>query len=737
MPSYHEVMTTDLSALTTAAAKWDSMAGELAKQEAAYRRYVHGISLGPSWVGQSAEAANRRFDVTLKEYAGAQTEAKAIASLIRDAHSQFVELKGKVKAAVNEAVAAKMTVSDQGQCRLDFSKLTENERFSAHHDPDLRATEQTWTDHIAKAVQAVADADAGFAVAMKAVTKDNDDRDGTEGGFNHKATGDIEGYEAKAAAATAMKLNSGEKVSAAELAELERSLRDNSGNKEFSQPFLAKIGADGTIKLGNKLFDMAADDKSSRTQLLGMQRELANSLANATTNPEGAKERAFYDEFTKELKENGTKSFGDSNNPIKGYSGFVAVMNMADEKFDPDFMESLGDDMIAAEKKDKGLFVQIGAGHDGIRADAIDNLLGIMSRDPDTATAFLDPGPDPDKGNGRLEYLTGHGDGAREWPDLLLSMYPEVKVDDPYGHIGIGAALEAATTGHPPLAEGESNGAPGPHSPAQARIMQNTIEFLDSGASGDDVPKNMHQNLANALADYAADNHNILAENDSRRYGSPEGLDGVWKDGSDAGITVGKDSLMRVMRGVTEEADTADLLYSTQRNYAMEQLGNAPTQGGEGQLSWINPASDLGQVMGAMNSIGSDVILDQRDGKIAETNDQARYAYHAIGAPITGLPVLGDTAQRLVDAATYEWSKDVIDSANSAALEQNSKHYGSGVGGTYSLIDAWAAERGVDVEDHDNRKNDPNWVAWQAMRDEAKQSYTGSRGDAAVYLGRD
>ncbi|MEV8227437.1 hypothetical protein AB0P41_15535 [Streptomyces sp. NPDC079167] len=730
-------MTTDLSALTTAADKWESMAGELSKVETAYRRDVHGISLGPAWVGQSAEAANRRFDVTLKEYSGAQTEAKAIASLIRDAHTQFVELRGKVKAAVNEAVAAKMTVSDQGQCRLDFSKLTESERFSAHHDPDLRTTEQSWTDHIAKAVQAVADADAGFAVAMKAVTKDSDDRDGTEGGFNHKATGDIEGYEAKAAAVTAMKLNSGENVSAAELAGLERSLRDNSGNKEFSQPFLAKIGADGTIKLGNKLFDMAESDKSSRTQLLGMQRELANSIANATTNPEGAKERAFYEDFTKDLKENGTKNFGESNNPIKGYSGFVAMMNMADEKFDPDFMTQLGDDMIAAERKDKGLFVQIGAGHDGIRADAIDNLLGIMSRDPDTATAFLDPGPDPAKGNGRLEYLTGHGEDAREWPKLLLSMYPEVEVEDPYGHVGIGAALEAATTGHPPLAEGESNGRPGPHSPAQARVMQNTIEFLDSGASGTDVPKNMHQNLANALADYAADNHNILAENDSRRYGSPEGLDGVWQDGSDAGITVGKDSLMRVMRGVTEEADTADLLYSTQRDYAMEQLGNAPAQGGEGQLRWINPASDLGQVMGAMNSIGSDVILDQRDGKIAETNDQARYAYHTIGAPITGLPVFGDTAQRLVDAATYEWSKDVIDSANSAAQEKNSEHYSSGIGGTYSLIDAWAVERGVDVDDRTNSKNDPHRDAWQAMRDEAKQSYSGSRGDAAVYLGRD
>ncbi|WP_405686492.1 hypothetical protein [Streptomyces sp. NBC_00057] len=733
-------MTTDLSALTTAAEKWDAMAAEFEKVESAYKKDVHGISLGQSWSGLSADAANKRFTVTLKEYRSAQTEAKAVASLIRDAHTQFVDLRAKVKAAVAEAVKAGMAVSDQGQARFDYSKVTEQERFTAHHDPGLRDTEQSWTDHIASAVRAVSDADDGFTLALKAAMQDSDPLDGTMDGFNSRATGDIEKYEADAVAETAMKLNSGEKVSDKELAGLERALRDNSGNKEFSQPFLKALGADGSIRLSNKLFEMAYDgDKNNRTQLLQTQRELGNTVASATQKPRNDQDRAFYEEFTKDLKENGTKNFGSASNPVTGYSTFVSMMNTADDKFDPDFLYGLGDDLIAAEKKDHELFVQRGAGHDGIRADAIDTLLGVMSRDPETATTFLDPGQDPEKGNHRLEYLTSTGDKSRDWPKLLLTDYPRVEVDDPYSHAGLGAALEAATTGHPPLAEGESNGRPGPHTPGQARVMQGTIEYLDSGAAGDSVPKNMHQNLANALADYAADNHNILAENDGGRYGSPEGLDGIWQDGSgdeaEAGITVDKGSLMRIMRGVTEEADTADLLYTTQRNYAMEQLANAPAQGGEGQLRWINPASDLGQVMGAMNSIGSDVILDQRDGKIAEVNDQARYAYHAIGAPITGLPVLGDTAQRLVDAATYEWSKDVADAANSAAVEKNSDHYSAGVNGTYSLIDAWAKDRGVDVNDHKNEKNDPNWDAWQAMRDEAKQSYSGSRGDAAVYLG--
>ncbi len=46
MPTYHEILTTDLFKLTTAAERWDGMAKEFHKQETAYRRDVHGISMG-------------------------------------------------------------------------------------------------------------------------------------------------------------------------------------------------------------------------------------------------------------------------------------------------------------------------------------------------------------------------------------------------------------------------------------------------------------------------------------------------------------------------------------------------------------------------------------------------------------------------------------------------------------------------------------------------------------------
>lgn len=96
MPTYHEIMTTDLSALTTAADRWDGMAKEFHKQETAYAQDVHGITLGPSWTGLSSDAAQKRLGITLKEFQKAQVEAKAIASLLRDARTQFVNLIKKL-----------------------------------------------------------------------------------------------------------------------------------------------------------------------------------------------------------------------------------------------------------------------------------------------------------------------------------------------------------------------------------------------------------------------------------------------------------------------------------------------------------------------------------------------------------------------------------------------------------------------------------------------------------------
>ncbi|MFI1764448.1 hypothetical protein ACH41H_20695 [Streptomyces sp. NPDC020800] len=201
-------MHTDLSKLSDAADKWDAMAGDFEKLATRYKQDVHKISMGAGWVGLSAQAASARFDVTLKEYQGAQKEAKAVASLLREAHTEFQALKKRVEAVRDDAVKAGMRVSDRGVVTFDLDRLGQGARTAYVHDPgyqeSVRATAQGWADRIGDAVKAVSEADEGLRLTLAAAVKDSDATDGTINGFNRDAGQDQYPTLAEAAKAAHM-----------------------------------------------------------------------------------------------------------------------------------------------------------------------------------------------------------------------------------------------------------------------------------------------------------------------------------------------------------------------------------------------------------------------------------------------------------------------------------------------------------------------------------------------------
>ncbi|MGW6457819.1 hypothetical protein ACWF94_18225 [Streptomyces sp. NPDC055078] len=185
-------MSTDLATLGTAADKWDEMAGRFKKLEDAYEREVHGISLGTSWLGLTAQAANARFDVTLKEFQGAQREAKAVAAILRDAHTQLTDLRTRLTTVRAAAVKDGMRVSDQGVVAFDTERLTDTQRAAYVHTPDYqeaaRAKVTEWAERLGQALKAITAADDGIRLALAAAVLDTDFFDGTLNGFNRQAT---------------------------------------------------------------------------------------------------------------------------------------------------------------------------------------------------------------------------------------------------------------------------------------------------------------------------------------------------------------------------------------------------------------------------------------------------------------------------------------------------------------------------------------------------------------------
>ncbi|MEU5078980.1 hypothetical protein ACH4ON_16280 [Streptomyces eurythermus] len=229
------------------------MAKELHKQETAYRDDVHGITLRPTFLGESRQAANARFGVRIAEYQSAQTEAKAVASLLRDAHAQFTDLRKRLESARDDAIAAGMKVSDQGVVSLDEGKLSARDRQLLGTDTDyagrVRKSVESWQAHIDQCVKDVDDADKGVEVALAAVVKGPDMGDGAVPGFNGKAQGDIEKYVAEAAKDTHTKTDGWQSEGKAEV----------TGPGAGFSVTGPKYGKEGSLKAYGDLFHATAE----------------------------------------------------------------------------------------------------------------------------------------------------------------------------------------------------------------------------------------------------------------------------------------------------------------------------------------------------------------------------------------------------------------------------------------------------------------------------------------------
>ncbi|MFF2576673.1 hypothetical protein [Streptomyces goshikiensis] len=177
-------MTTDLTTLGTAATAWDAMAGKFESLKTTYEKKVPSTTTSGRWLGEAQQVAAPRFAVTRDEYGNAQIQARAVAALLRDAETLFTELRGKVKAAVAEAKAAGMKVSEGGNASFDFSKADAATANAARHDPGLAEVERSWTHRIQQAVDAFEEADHGVKLALVDAVTDTNLNDGTFGGFN-------------------------------------------------------------------------------------------------------------------------------------------------------------------------------------------------------------------------------------------------------------------------------------------------------------------------------------------------------------------------------------------------------------------------------------------------------------------------------------------------------------------------------------------------------------------------
>ncbi|MFD5697973.1 cyclin family protein [Streptomyces lasiicapitis] len=199
------MITIDLSPLTAAGKDWDDMAGSLEEVEGLYEARVLSVATNGIWVGVSAGAASSQLAATRREFAAAQVEARAIASILRDAHHRLHRLVSQVRELVTQAREAHMHVDADGRASYDTDELA-----PYRNDPDYAETvskwqqaAKQWTEEIKQAVRAVDESDQSVKLALReaAGVKDFFSFDrmaeqvlGRGPDFNGSAVGSIDSY---------------------------------------------------------------------------------------------------------------------------------------------------------------------------------------------------------------------------------------------------------------------------------------------------------------------------------------------------------------------------------------------------------------------------------------------------------------------------------------------------------------------------------------------------------------
>lgn len=678
------------------------------------------------WVSADPTSVVARAQVAVmeQEYGAALQEAKSVHSVLSDAHEGLKKYQDRLKDLVDvEAKENGLVVDGLGQVT---AAEPHSAAAGAEQDTETAATKQErkvadFQSRITNLLDDASDAEETFARVLRSAVR------GEKGeAFNHKAQ-TVDAFEANRASALLKKLDRNDKLSGEDRVELQQIMERNQRDPEFSRMTLDKLGPDRTLLIADELAQARTDRennfRSERQQYAAIERSLANSVGAANKDAE------FSRRWRAQMKKRGTDQLGDDSYNSDGYQALAGLLARGSDPYPEHMTTGLMDDMIAAEKNDPGLWdghqtVLPGGEADPQRvSDPVDQMLKAMSRNPDAATSYLDPdGGHPD----RLEYLLDD----RDWPNIDIreqtlggDFTGEGEADATNTRAGLGLAIEAATRGDEP-------GSPidrGEHTEAQARILRDTVHRLDDGGpQNESIHATMRQPLANALADYTTDTHTILVNVDSDyKREAGEGHDGVFTDDEGAHAAPNSYALTRVMRGIAEDPEAYGTMHRAETAFISEQMDALPHDAtADDTRDSIRKGSSA---LGAYDAIRDDVTYDQRDNENSETDWNAKVGYHLVGAPVTAIPVVGDSAQRMVDAWTADMANNIKAENNAEAAAEVADRSLRSQNQMGFLLEEWARQRGIDPDSPDvdqvemDMKNDRN-----SGRDNAK-----------VALGRD
>ncbi|MGW5102402.1 hypothetical protein [Streptomyces sp. NPDC004100] len=695
--TFTDLAEVDLGRLASAVADWKSTADGLKKAADSAWTGMRAKSDAARWAGVNATVTREFVGKTAKEVADLHAEAHSVHQVLDDGHRELAELQKQLRTAVDvEAARLGVRVEDigGGKVRCFFPRVRGDSDERTQEQLDSR---QALENKINRIVAHAEEIDASVARALGKI-HGNDRHDA--GHTNYESLNDA---EAERAVELARK---GDKMSDAELRELNGLLRFNAGEKdgEFSTEFYKGLG--GPEKALQFYASMSIDGTSadaSKTRLdevRDLQRVMGYNLANAT-DPDHRYH--LPDSWGQEFRRLGTRQIGwergQWNKPY-GYQVLGGLLRYGD--YDARFLDPIAEHITQLHKKDPYFFLsdkpagnpdsygfnpsgKLGSGN-----DPLNSVLEALGHSPEASEKFFTSPPTAYNEDGTVKaggdpgfssYLDLFTDKDFEWTvdtnaTNVLADEDKTKAALGFGPTALGHALESATTGRP--YDGDPTGDAIRHTEARAHLVSEIVdkfgehpELIRHNENGDleDAESGplyaMRGSLGDITAEYMGDFQRSMYREDGQSDLFPT-------FGAAADLDTGH--AQRFLSAVGQDPDAYSAITSAQQAYTAQVVDHVINGDSHSHASLDgrvgNAVAPGSAIAGIMSDSRAHAIYEYHSAKDAEFNeaaaDKQKWVNRILGM---GIEKVGERVP--IAGAPLEWASEDIQESIMKSIQQD------------------------------------------------------------------
>ncbi len=643
----------DFSKLSTAVADWTAMATKLWELESDARGDLGGKAAKADWAGVNATVTREFIGKTAKEFADAATEATSIGNILRDTHGELVDYKARLNEAISRALEKNLTVVGTGNGGFSVTMNIHPDRAAKGHTvPEHTEADATaFRDEVQRILQGATESDSTAAQALTMLVGQ------TPYGFSDAA------YYDRDRAADAMKdadriakllKAKGDDMSPEEFDKLNADLAKYKDDRLFQEKLATTIGPRGLLDFWADLADPSDGgtlQRSRHGQLGDFQRNLSLTLAGATQSDSPAM-RTWENDMVK-LGEERIQTRGSQ---VYGYQVMSNLMRSGD--WDNRFLNDYGNALVATEKKMKLPANYWNGGvppvpkmnfiGEDFGRDPMTGFMTALAASPNAATEFFNTTQPTDN----AQYVLGD---RQTFDDTPLN-----SKDGNSAREATGAALVSAATGVNP---NDPTAHPADLAPEHRQVLDRSLKYLSE--RGDDFPSEMRDDMAKILSAHSDVVHHSASsfaddENDPR--------------------LLDRHQLLEVSKQISRDQDSYGMLNEAMNREMIKDIhGDHPSDPKENLLR-------AGATVGFLEEARYQALKTDKD----DPSWDAKWLYHGFGGAANFIPVVGDAAQRGVDALAYQWQLDEQARINAETTRQNGDTFTARERQLQALADEWA-----------------------------------------------